>query len=189
MTYHEPARRTTRWIRIRRLRPLAALAMLALIVAGCSSTSDGTGSSGGNSTAATHEKAVKFAECMRAHGVSAFPDPGPSGELTIDGIANGSSVDPSSAAFTQAVSACKDLEPPGFMGHQRSPEQQKVALKFAQCVRDNGVKDFPDPTSDAPLIDTDRIPSSGTEGGMTILHAAMQKCRSFASGAGVTGGQ
>jgi hypothetical protein len=52
----------------RTLRPLAALAMAAMaavISAGCSSAPAGTGSSGGNSTAATHEKAVKFAECMR----------------------------------------------------------------------------------------------------------------------------
>jgi hypothetical protein len=87
----------------RTLRPPAALAMLALVAvlsAGCSSTpaETGTGSSGGNSTAAIHERAVKFAECMRANGVRAFPDPDASGELTIDGIANGSSVDTSSAA-------------------------------------------------------------------------------------------
>jgi hypothetical protein len=50
-------------------RPLAALAMLALIVAGCSNASAGTDSSGGNDTAANHEKAVKFAECMRDNGV------------------------------------------------------------------------------------------------------------------------
>jgi hypothetical protein len=56
---------------------------------------------------------VKFAEWMRANGVSAFPDLNASGELTIDGIASGSSVDTSSAAFEQALSACKDLEPPG----------------------------------------------------------------------------
>jgi hypothetical protein len=51
----------------RTFRPLAALAMLAVIVAGCSNApaGTGTGSSGGNSAAATHEKAVKFAECMR----------------------------------------------------------------------------------------------------------------------------
>jgi hypothetical protein len=83
----------------RTLRPLAALAMLAVIVAGGSNAPAGTGSSGGNSIAATHEKAVKFAECMRDNGVSAFPDPDASGELTIDGIANGSSLDPSTAAF------------------------------------------------------------------------------------------
>ena len=52
----------------RTLRPLAALAMLAVIVAGCSNAPAGTGSS--NSTAATHEKAMKFAECMRDNGVS-----------------------------------------------------------------------------------------------------------------------
>jgi hypothetical protein len=98
-------------------------------------------------------------------------------------------VDPSSAAFERAISACKDLEPPGFTGHKRSPEQQKMALEFAQCVRDNGVKDFPDPTPDGPLIDTNRIPSANRNGGMSILNAAGQKCRDFAAGAGVTGGR
>jgi hypothetical protein len=44
--------------------------MLAVIVAGCSSAPAGTGSSGSNSAAATHQKAVKFAECMRDDGVS-----------------------------------------------------------------------------------------------------------------------
>jgi hypothetical protein len=85
----------------RTLWPLAALAILALIVAGCGNGSAGTGNgtaiSGGTSTASIHEKAVKFAKCMRTNGVSAFPDPNASGELTIDGIANGSSVDTSSA--------------------------------------------------------------------------------------------
>ncbi|MCZ7574375.1 MAG: M15 family metallopeptidase [Ardenticatenaceae bacterium] len=38
----------------RTLRPLAALAMVALISAGCSSAPAGTGSSGGNNTAANH---------------------------------------------------------------------------------------------------------------------------------------
>ena len=30
-----------------------------------------------------------------------------------------------------------------------------------------------------PLVDTNRIPSSATDGGMTILNAAMQKCGDF----------
>jgi hypothetical protein len=131
--------------------------MLAVIVGGCANAPAGTGSSGGNSIAATREKAVKFAECMRDNGVSAFPDPDPdaSGDLTIDGIANGSSLDPSTAAFEKAISACKDLEPPGFMGRKRSAQEQENALKFAQCMRDNGVKDFPDPTPNRPLINVD----------------------------------
>ena len=47
---------------------------VTLISAGCSNAPAGTGSNGGNNTAATHEQAVKFAECMRDNGVSEFPD-------------------------------------------------------------------------------------------------------------------
>ena len=59
------------------------------------------------------------------------------------------------------------------------------AVKFAQCIRDNGVKDFPDPDPDGPLVDTNRIPSAASNGGMSSLHAAMQKCRGLAANAGV----
>jgi hypothetical protein len=44
-------------------------------------------------------------------------------------------------------------------------------------MRENGVKDFPDPANGEPLVDTRRIPSSAGNGGMSILNAAMQKCR------------
>jgi hypothetical protein len=159
---------------------LAALAMLAVIVAGCGNRSAGTGNgagvSGGNGATSIHQTAVRFAECMRANGVTAFPDPDPSGSFTIDGVVNGSTLDPTSAAFKQAMGACKNLEPPGFTGAKVTPEQRTARLKFAQCVRDNGVPDFPDPTPDGPLVDTNRIPSAATPGGMSALNAAMHKC-------------
>lgn len=173
------------------MRPLAAVAIITLIGAGCShapatsSGSAGGGSAGANNTASNLEEAVQFAQCMRSNGVSSFPDPNASGQFTIDAIANGSGVDTSSATFQQAMSACKDLEPPGFTGSTRSAQQQEAGLKFAQCVRDNGVPDFPDPTPDGPLIDTNRIPSAVAPGGMSALHAATQKCQSFAAAAGV----
>jgi hypothetical protein len=147
----------------------------------------GTGSTAGNNTAATRQQAVKFAECMRANGVKGFPDPDASGQLTIDSVANGSSLDTNSPAFKQALSACKDLEPAGFTGQKRSAQQQEAALKFAQCIRDSGVKDFPDPAPDAPLVDTDRIPSANKPGGMSALNAAMKKCGGMAAQAGVSG--
>jgi hypothetical protein len=169
----------------RALRPLVALAMLALIVAGCSNASTDTGT-----TAGTGGNALKFSQCMRANGLSAFPDPDASGALTIDGVVNGSSLDPNSAAWKHAISACKGLEPATFTGSKGpvTPQQREARLKFAQCIRDNGVPDFPDPPSDtAPLIDTDLIPSANRPGGMDMLHAAMQKCGSYASAAGVHG--
>jgi hypothetical protein len=178
----------------RKIRAVAALAVVAVIGVGCG----GTGSSGGTTTAAPagnagdstdtpRDNALRFAECMRDNGVSEFPDPGAQGAFTIEVIANGSSVDTSSAAFKRAETACKDLEPAGFYGRTRSPKQQQAALEFAQCIRDHGVKDFPDPAIDDPLVDTYRIPSSNTEAGLAILNAAMQKCGRYASAAGVKG--
>ena len=169
------------------LRSLAALAAIVLISAGCSSAP--TDTSTANTTAANRDKAMKFAQCMRDNGVSAFPDPDASGALTIDAVANGSRVDSNSATFQQALNACRDLEPAGFMGQKRTAQQQEAALKFAQCIRDSGVKDFPDPTPDGPLIDTNRIPSTSTPSAKSALRAAMQKCRALAGAAGVTEGQ
>jgi hypothetical protein len=166
----------------RRPGSLTALALVALIGAGCGSAE--SGSTNTSKTATNREKAMRFAECMRDNGVTEFPDPNAAGELTIDGIANRSSLDTNTAAFKQAISACRDLEPPGFTGHTRSAQQQKHALEFAQCMRDNGVKDFPDPTRDGPLIDTTRIPSAAGRGARSIpgFQAAMQKCTAIYSG-------
>jgi hypothetical protein len=161
----------------RKLWPLAALAMAALIGAGCGS-GGGSGSAAANSSTASNQaQAVKFAECMRSNGVPQFPDPDASGQLTIDAVVNGSGIDPNGSAWNGALDACKDLQPSGFTGPaERSPEQQSQGLKFAQCIREHGVPDFPDPTAGQPLVDTNRIPSSNTSRGMSILNAAMHAC-------------
>jgi len=165
---------------MRRPRPLATLALVAVLGAGCGSDATGTGA---NKTATDRDKAVTFAECMRDNGVSECPDPDATGEMTIYGVVNGSSLNPSSAVWKEAIDACKDLQPPGFTGHKRGAEQQDAALEFAQCIRDNGVKDFPDPATGEPLVDTRRIPSAAEPGGMTVLNAAMQTCRDEATAA------
>jgi hypothetical protein len=177
---------------IRKRRPLLApvlVGLIALIGAGCGSNtatgtassvsnagsraSSGSASSGGNSQAATkREKAVKFAECVRAHGVPHFPDPDATGNFNFG-------VDVSAATFTAAVTACKALQPPGTLSGHRSAKQQSDALRFAQCVRTHGVPDFPDPVNGQPLIDTDHIPSANQPGGMSILNAATHKCGSL----------
>jgi hypothetical protein len=179
MTDTQPARTAPRRSRARGI-PVAGLAAVALIGAGCGSTAPSQTATANPSGAAssTREKALKFAHCMRNDGVSEFPDPDASGELTIDAIANGSSLDPNTAAFKRALVACKDLEPAGFTGRKRGTQQQKTALRFAECIRENGVTDFPDPASGEPLVDTRRIPSANAPGGMATLNAAMAKCRS-----------
>ena len=161
----------------RKLRPLAALAMVAVIFAGCSNGSvengnAGTGSSAGtgsNKKVTARDKGVKFAECMRENGVPDFPDPDASGDFNL-----GVSVSPEE--WKKALRACKELQPPGTLSAKRTPKQQSASLRFAQCIRDNGVKDFPDPVNGEPLVDTTRIPSTDRPGGMNILNAAMRKC-------------
>jgi hypothetical protein len=175
----------------RRPWPLAMLALVALISAGCGSngpsatgtaSSSGSGSASSSGTASSadtgdtksatdQDKAVKFAECIRGHGVPHFPDPDAKGDYVFG-------IDVTPAVWQKAVHACKALEPPGALSGKRSPKQQSAALRFAQCIRENGVKDFPDPANGDPLVDTTKIPSSNRPGGMTILNAAMKKCGS-----------
>ena len=93
----------------------------------------------------------------------------------------------SPAVWKKAGAACKAQQPPGTLSAKLTPAQESAALKFAQCIRENGVPDFPDPVNGQPLVDTTRIPSSNKPGGMTILNAAMHKCGHFV--AEQTGGQ
>jgi ABC-type antimicrobial peptide transport system permease subunit len=167
----------------RTLWPLAAVGIVvvvAVIAAGCggtqssSGTSTAAGTSSRSNSAAAHtstashrsaatprEKAVKLSECMRANGVSDFPDPNASGQFPSYGVSA------SPAVWRKAVAACKALQPPGTLSAKLTPAQESAALKLAQCIRENGVPDFPDPVNGQPLVDTTRIPSSNRPGGMS----------------------
>jgi hypothetical protein len=158
---------------VTRLIPLAALALVALIGAGCGSNDTAhTSATASPKTASAREKAVRFAECIRAHGVADFPDPNAKNEFEY-----GVSVTP--AVWKRATTACKDLQPPGTLSSKRTHKEQSDALKFAQCMRDNGVKDFPDPANGEPLVDTTKIPSLGDRSPRTdpVFAPAMDKCR------------
>ena len=121
---------------------------------------------------------MKLSECIRAHGVPHFPDPDPKGEYQFG-------IDVSPAVWKKATDACKDLTPPGTFSGRRSPKQQSDSLRFAACIRANGVKDFPDPVNGDPVIDTTKIPSTNAPGGMTILNGAMSEVQlSLEAGSG-----
>jgi hypothetical protein len=157
-----------------KLRPLAVLALIAMVSA-CGSNAP-TATDSGSSLATNVERAVQFADCMRGHGVSEFPDPNASGDFTY-GIKAGSSLDPSTAAWQTAISACKSLEPSGLMPKSLTTQAIAARLKFAQCIRENGMPDFPDPANNGPLINVQHAQ------GNTQLQAALQKCRSLLAAA------
>ncbi len=63
----------------------------------------GTAITGGSNTEA---RAVRFAGCMRAHGVPHFPDPTPGGSFKL-----GPQINPQAPAFTAAMADCRKLRP------------------------------------------------------------------------------
>ena len=131
-------------------RPLPALACLALLAAACSSSpSSGTGAAPASGSARHSELA--FSRCMRAHGITAFPDPNSQGGIALN-AGPGTGIDPKSPQFKAAYRACRSLLPPR---RPLSPAQQAAAkaqgLKFAQCMRAHGISDFPDPNSQGEI--------------------------------------
>jgi hypothetical protein len=79
---------------------------------------------------------------MRAHGVSNFPDADAQGRIRISPPG---SIDPNSAVFRAAGEACRDVAPAGWGDEKTAPGDEEVMLKFARCMREQGVADFPDP--------------------------------------------
>ncbi len=87
------------------------------------------------------ERLLEFAQCMRENGYAEFPDPGPNGRLEIR-------LDPSAAPrFQAAQEACRDLAPMGVASGPPDPERMEQLVSLAQCIRDNGVAEFPDPNA------------------------------------------
>jgi hypothetical protein len=172
--------------RVRTAGLLVALAVLGLGVAGCGGSSgDSSGDSGSASAASggggsDSTKLVQYAQCMRANGVPSFPDP-VNGQLQLQ-VTPGGPLDPSSPQWKAAQKACKSLEPPGLQpGSGQSNQQQSQALKFAACMRQNGVADFPDPQDGRFLA------PSGIDSNSPQFKAAMGACRKLLPG-GVGGG-
>ncbi len=126
--------------------PLAAALMAAsLAVGGCSSSSGSSssvvaGGGGANAQSNLSSNAEQFAQCMRAHGVPAFPDPTAQGTFVVPPSVA------SSPQFAAAQTACKSLAPPGALSKQAptSTDLEK-ATKFAACMRKHGETNFPDP--------------------------------------------
>ena len=88
------------------------------------------------------EKLVDYAQCIRENGYPTFPDPAPDGGFKFL-IERGQA-----PQFQAAQEACKDKLPSGLLrGTQpATPEQIEAQLTFANCMREEGVANFPDPS-------------------------------------------
>jgi hypothetical protein len=123
---------------------VAAVAVAALAAAACgdssSSSTSGLGAAGTPNTSSS--RPVRFAQCMRSHGLANFPDP------TAQGTFNLPPGMTSSPQFASADRACKSLAPAGSLSGQGPTAQElSKAVKFVGCMRKHGEPDFPDPSA------------------------------------------
>jgi hypothetical protein len=163
---------------------------LVLAAAGCASSSGGdkgvaSADRSGGAAAATgasaaaslspQDKALKFAQCMREHGIP-MDDPDPNGgDVSI----GGEGID--MAKMQAAQQACKEYSPFGVGGPTPDPKMAENMRNFAQCMRDNGVPNFPDPDGGRVMIDA-------SVGADPDFPAAQKKCeKEFLPGAASAG--
>lgn len=139
----------------------ATVAALALLASGCgggSHTGVASLNTAATPTAGTPQDqqaaAVAFTNCMRSHGVAAFPDPPPpsaDGHTFKDTIVHLASSNPH---FPAAQETCNRLLPNGNGSTQNAAQQRTQLadeLSFAHCMRHRGVARFPDPTPQGEL--------------------------------------
>src|SRR6266545_6515934 len=142
--------------------PLVALAIFLPGLAACGGSGDSSGGSGaaagGGSSAAAgggaagkgSDQYVKFAQCMRQNGVPEWPDPVDGDKFRLPMRDGRPVINPKSPQFKAATQKGKSVAPPGWGGDSSlSPAEQARALKYAQCMRKNGVPQFPDPQGGA----------------------------------------
>ena len=133
---------------------VAPLLLLGLSACSGAAADDGIATVGGPGDVAAspaaltdEEKMRQFVQCMRDNGVD-MPDisADDQGRIRIDRSQLG---DIDREKMQAAMQECRSLMPNGGARPQLSAEDQEKLREFAQCMRDNGVPDFPDPDPNA----------------------------------------
>ena len=147
-----------------------------------SAGSKGAKSSNARSDSSRDGDPLAYSRCMRAHGVTNFPDPDPNGGISIS---HGNGLDPDSPQFKSADAACKAQMP--HMPQAQQSKMKAAALKYAQCMRAHGLTSFPDPSSDGG-IQLQVTPGSELDPNSPLYVTADKACQKLMP-AGPKGGQ
>ncbi len=134
-----------------------ALAGLCLLASGCGGSpgshvaqlSTSTTRRRPPSRGSTHDQALAFARCVRAHGVPLWPDPESSGSFDKSELTP-HQLGVSSSQIGTAEKACRSLVPTYSATPQ--PHVLAQALQFSRCMRSHGAANFPDPESNGAIV-------------------------------------
>jgi hypothetical protein len=117
------------------------------LIAACGSTGQPSGTATGSANGPSGDRTpdLEFAQCMRSHGVTNFPDPTSGGGIELP-----TGLNPDSPAFRAARQACKQFLPSKAGPPATSAADRAAALTLARCMRSHGVPQFPDPAFSPP---------------------------------------
>ena len=178
----EPRRGSRR----RRAGPLAAaLIGVGLLAAACGGPAGpGVANAGPTSSASPSASAsgsaLAYSRCMRAHGITKFPDPNSHGNLGIN-AGPGTGIDPNSPQYKAADQACKHLMP--APNSSQAAQNRPALLRYARCMRAHGVTHFPDPNPGGGIQAT-ASPGGDLDPNNPIYKAANRACTHYMPGGG-----
>jgi len=120
---------------------------------------------------------LKYAQCMRSHGVVDFPDPSSNGTILVGGTVS------QSPQYPAADNTCRKLLPNGGVP-TAAQQAQGIAqlLKFSVCMRAHGISDYPDPTSNGIQIPIRKGMPSDLDPNNPRLQSAEKACQHLAPG-------
>ncbi len=184
---------------MRRTATVTAAAFAAAVaVAACGGSSGPNNSNNSNNSASSAPGSAAFladelrvSQCIRAHGVPNYPDPPSSGGMHSVGngntvTVNGVKLDASPQTVQSAQQACPkyaSLSP--AISSSQLASVREGAVKAAECMRANGVPNFPDPSVTTGPGGHGLGISIGATGGGSIniyspaFKAAHAKCNKF----------
>jgi hypothetical protein len=148
---------------------------------GSSPTTNAAASSGGSGPAVPNsllKQSLEFAQCMRSHGVTNYPDPSSNGgskSITQTGI------NTSSPTYQSAFKACQGYAPSGTVTPSQQSHANAAQLLFAQCMRKHGVTNFPDPSAN-PNGGPQSVTNYGINPNSPTFKAANSACQGLLSG-------
>ena len=143
-----------------------------------SSSANGSSPSSGSGRTGL-AKMLKYSQCMRAHGLADFPDPSSNGSISLH-VQPGSDLNPHSPQFQAAQNACKSLGPSGNLTPAQEAAANARALKYSQCMRSNGIADFPDPNGQGTV--TINEGTGDLDPNSTRFKGAVHACQSLDTG-------
>jgi hypothetical protein len=156
-------------------RAAVGIGLVVLLLAGLAGCSAPGGAAGATTTTSAQQAAAavwrELVRCARANGMPNLADP----QIDSNGRAsfpNGTPEPP--ASVRRACQSIYDRLPASARGdEERPPADMQALLRYAQCMREHGVADFPDPDAEGNF----RAPRGSTGPKTPSFQRALQACR------------